>query len=130
MYSSRGVVVFGVGMLVVMSLWCMKSTSASDEHESEEVPVHIVSRHEEPSSGGGGGEGCNSKHTLEAGASEECTDEDDSLGLYSDVDDTFRAIKNKVVGAAHHLHEGVTAAGGDNDDSPDIAHNNVNVLGH
>jgi len=96
--NAKTMIVFGFGMLLV-TFWCMKVTDAH-----EEAPA-----------------GCNSKHS---DAGEECIGEDDSLGLYSDVDDTFRTAKKLLKG---HHHEG---AHGDHDDSPDVAHNNVNVLGH
>lgn len=68
--------------------------------------------------------GCNNKHS---DAGEQCIDEDDTLGLYNDIDDTFKSAKKMAHKAAHHFHETVF---GDNDDSPDVAHNNVDVLGH
>lgn len=96
--NAKTMIVFGFGMLLV-TFWCMKVTEAHDAAHA----------------------GCNSKHS---DAGEECTDEDDSLGLYSDVDDTFRTAKKHIKA---HIHEGMV---GDHDDSPDVAHNNVNVLGH
>ncbi|KAK7320554.1 hypothetical protein VNO77_30130 [Canavalia gladiata] len=105
-YSSV-MLVFGLGMLVV-SLWCMKVSEGSDDDFGE--PIHAVRR-----------EGCESKHE---GGVEECTGEDDHLGLYADVDDTFRGIHH----AASRLLGGTSPA--DNDDSPDAEHNNFDVLGH
>ncbi|WJX38020.1 hypothetical protein P8452_41285 [Trifolium repens] len=67
----------------------------------------------------------NSEKNSDAG--EECTDEDDALGLYADIDDTYRNIK-RMAHKGHHHHDGLL--GGDNEDSPDVAHNNVDVLGH
>ncbi|MCI12577.1 hypothetical protein A2U01_0033682 [Trifolium medium] len=104
--NSKALIIFALAMFLV-SLWCMKVTEA---HGNED---HV---------------GCNTKHP---DAGEECTDEDDALGLYADIDDTFRNIKGIHKAHIHHHHEhhdGVL--GGDHEDSPDVAHNNVNVLGH
>jgi len=108
---SKAMLVFGLGVLVV-SMWCMKGTEGSSEDDAG-ATIHAV-RREEPHVG------CGSSHT--EGGVEECTDEDDSLGLYADVDDTFKAGLKKAASHLHH-HD-------DNDDSPNVAHNNVNVLGH
>ncbi|KAJ1389016.1 hypothetical protein SESBI_38615 [Sesbania bispinosa] len=113
--SSRRVLVFGLGMVLLVSLWCMKATEASNDDDMSDsgVTIHAVRREE----------GCNSKQSSD-NAPEECTDEDDHLGLYADVDDTFRGIKKTIFS---HVQEGSSA---DYDDSPDVSHNNVNVLGH
>ncbi|KAE9596231.1 hypothetical protein Lal_00048692 [Lupinus albus] len=106
---SKGTVVFGVGILVVVSFCCMKTIEADDGIEKIDDPgvtLHAISREDPPV-------GCNSP----SDASEECTSEDDKLGLYSDVDDTFKAVKH-------------VAVDDDDNDSPDILHNNVDVLGH
>ncbi|KAK7300434.1 hypothetical protein RJT34_11278 [Clitoria ternatea] len=102
----RAMLVFGIGMLVV-SMWCVKGTGAYDDDDDVEEAIHAVLRDE----GGGGGGGCQSRHS---DGVEECTDEDDHLGLYADVDDTFR-VKNI------HVQ--------DDDDSSDVSHNN-DELGH
>ncbi|RDY10394.1 hypothetical protein CR513_05090, partial [Mucuna pruriens] len=104
---NKGMVMFGLGMMMV-SAWCMKGTEGNVVDDLGST-IHAVRREDPPH------EGCGSKHA--EGGVEECTGEDDSLGLYADVDDTFRAAIKK---AASHLH------GDDNDDSPDLAHNNVN----
>ncbi|GAU18194.1 hypothetical protein TSUD_248960 [Trifolium subterraneum] len=102
--NSKALIVFALGMFLI-SLWCMKVTEAHGDHE-----------------------GCN-KHP---DAGEECIDEDDALGLYSDIDDTFKNL-NKRLGHGgyhyHHLHH-ENLFGADHEDSPDVAHNNVHVLGH
>ncbi|OIW02754.1 hypothetical protein TanjilG_29530 [Lupinus angustifolius] len=98
---SRGIVVFGVGILVLISFCCMKTIEAGDDDSG--AKIHAIRREDPPV-------GCNSH----SDAGEECTGEDDKLGLYSDVDDTFKVVKHVAV----------------NDDSPHILHNNVDVLGH
>jgi ABC-type nickel/cobalt efflux system permease component RcnA len=105
--NSKALIVFALGMFLV-SLWCMKVTEAhGDHHEAQHA-------------------GCSGKNS---DAGEECTDEDDALGLYADIDDTFRNIKRMAHKVHHHgHHDGLL--GGDNEDSPDVAHNNVDVLGH
>jgi len=109
---SKAMVVFGVGVLVV-SMWCMKGTESSLEDEAASI-IHAVKREDPPLHHQGG---CGPNHT--EGGVEECSGEDDNLGLYHDVDDTFKAAAQR---AAFH--------GAENDDSPNIANNNVNVLGH
>lgn len=115
MYS-KNVLVFCIGMLLV-SLWCMKVNGhehghghghGKGSHGHQDIPV-----------------GCNSKHS---DAGEECTDEDDHLGLYADIDDTFKSIK-KTAGRREKHHEHLFS-GRNDDDSPNVAHNNVDVLGH
>ena len=114
---TKGMLVFGLGVLIV-SMWCMKGTEAGDDDDDDddEPIIHAV-RREDPR------EGCGSSHP--EGGVEECTDEDDSLGLYGDIDDTFKAAVRKVASSFHHHDDD-----GHGDDSPDVAHNNVNVLGH
>ncbi|CAI8586503.1 unnamed protein product [Vicia faba] len=108
---SKNVLVFCIGMLLV-SLWCMKVNGhehghahahGKGSHGHQDIPV-----------------GCNSKNS---DAGEQCTDEDDHLGLYADIDDTFK----KIVGRKGEKHEIPFSA---DDDSPNVAHNNVDVLGH
>ncbi|KAG4953218.1 hypothetical protein JHK87_038812 [Glycine soja] len=86
--------VFGLGVLIV-SMWCMKGTEAGDDDDDDddEPIIHAV-RREDPR------EGCGSSHP--EGGVEECTDEDDSLGLYGDIDDTFKAAVKKVASHFHH----------------------------
>ncbi|WVY92219.1 hypothetical protein V8G54_037733 [Vigna mungo] len=108
---SKAMLVFGLGVLVV-SMWCMKGTEGSLEDDAASI-IHTVKRDDPSPHQGCGG----SSHT--EGGVEQCSDEDDRLGLYADVDDTFKAAAKKLF----HSHD-------DNDDSPDLAHNNVNVLGH
>ncbi|ESW13670.1 hypothetical protein PHAVU_008G215700 [Phaseolus vulgaris] len=112
---SKAMFVFGLGVLVV-SMWCMKGTEGGIEEDAA-ATIHAVRREDTP-------EGCGSSHT--EGGVEECTDEDDSLGLYADVDDTFKATMKKIHSHLHHHSH----SHDDNDDSPNVAHNNVNVLGH
>ncbi|CAJ1971101.1 unnamed protein product [Sphenostylis stenocarpa] len=101
---SKVMLVFGLGVLVV-SMWCMKGTEGSIEDDSG-ATIHAVRREEPP-------EGCGSGHT--EGGAEQCTDEDDRLGLYADVDDTFKAAIKR---AASHFH-----SHDDADDSSNLAHN-------
>ncbi|BAT81027.1 hypothetical protein LR48_Vigan07g049400 [Vigna angularis] len=110
---SKAMLVFGLGVLVV-SMWCIKGTEGGLEDEAASI-IHTVKR-DDPSPR----QGCGPSHT--EGGVEECSDEDDRLGLYADVDDTFKAAAKKIT-SQFHSHD-------DNDDSPDLAHNNVNVLGH
>ncbi|KAE9614960.1 hypothetical protein Lal_00048315 [Lupinus albus] len=113
-YSSS-MVVFGVGILVVISLCCMKTIEGNDGEEKlddSDVTLHAV--------------GCNSH----SDAGEQCTGEDDKLGLYSDVDDTFKVVKNVADTVTNKLQHGLIDDDDDDDDSPDILHNNVDVLGH
>ena len=114
-YSRRIMVVFGVGMLLVC-LCSMKAIAQEDEKEFSDpgVTLHTFRR--------GDKEGCDPKHSDRG---EECTSEDDHLGLYGDVDDTFRVVKSVPV--KDKFQRGPFS---DLDDSPDIAHNNVHVLGH
>ncbi|CAJ2653562.1 unnamed protein product [Trifolium pratense] len=102
--NSKALIIFALAMFLV-SLWCMKVTEAHGTNEE-----HV---------------GCNTKHP---DGGEECTDEDDVLGLYADIDDTFKNTKRTAHHLHHHHHDGLV--GGDHEDSPDVAHNNVNVLGH
>lgn len=103
-------VLFGFGILVVISFCCTKTIEASNnDFDDSGVTIHAIRREDPP-------EGCNSKHS---DAGEECKDEDDKLGLYADVDDTYKVVKDK-------FQHGSAA----DDDSPDILHNNVDVLGH
>ncbi|KAE9606211.1 hypothetical protein Lal_00024723 [Lupinus albus] len=114
---SRGMVVFGVGIFVVISFCCMKVIEADDDNKIDDsgVTIHAIERDDPPV-------GCNSH----SDAGEECTGEDDKLGLYSDVDDTFKVVKNVAVN--DKFQQGPTAD--DENDSPHILHNNVDVLGH
>ncbi|KAK7385818.1 hypothetical protein VNO78_31709 [Psophocarpus tetragonolobus] len=104
---TKGMLVLGVGALVV-SMWCMKGSDGYEDDLSEGT-IHAVRREDPP-------EGCGTGHS--DGGVEECTDEDDSLGLYNDVDDTFKAAVRRVTSYFHHQD--------DTDDSPDLAHNNIN----
>ncbi|CAL0315792.1 unnamed protein product [Lupinus luteus] len=115
---SKGVVVFGVGILVVISFCCMKTIEADDGIERIDDPgvtLHAIRREDPPV-------GCNSH----SDAGQECSGEDDKLGLYSDVDDTFKVVKNVAVDDKFQQGSSID----DVDDSPDILHNNVDVLGH
>ncbi|WVY92273.1 hypothetical protein V8G54_037787 [Vigna mungo] len=105
---SKAMLVFGLGVLVV-SMWCMKGTEGGLEDEAASI-IHTFKR-DEPSH-----QGCGPKHT-ERGV-EQCSDEDDNLGLYHDVDDTFKGAAKRAT------------SNGENDDSPNLGNNNVNVLGH
>jgi len=112
---SKAMLVFGLGVLVV-SMWCMKSTEGSLEDDAASI-IHAVKRDDPnllPH------QGCGTSYT--EGGVEECSDEDDRLGLYADVDDTFKAAAQRIT---YHFH-----SQDDNDDSPNLANNNVNVLGH
>lgn len=106
---SKAMLVLGLGVLVV-SMWCMKGTEGSLEDEAASI-IHTVKR-DDPSHQGCGG----SSHT--EGGVEECSGKDDKLGLYHDVDDTFKAAAKRAT------------SNGENDDSPNLGNNNVNVLGH
>ncbi|OIW16224.1 hypothetical protein TanjilG_18939 [Lupinus angustifolius] len=106
-YSSS-MVVFCVGILLVISLCCMKTIEANDGAEKLDA-----FKHEDPHVG------CNSH----SDAGQQCTSEDDKLGLYSDVDDTFKVVKN--VAGSDKLQQDLSDV-----DSPNILHNNVDVLGH
>ncbi|KAL2317041.1 hypothetical protein Fmac_030917 [Flemingia macrophylla] len=110
---TKEMLVFGLGVLVV-SMWCMEGTEGDIVGET----IHAVKR-DDLAGNAAGAAGCVSSHV--EGGVEECTDEDDSLGLYTDVDDTFRAAVKKVTSVFHHH---------DDDDSPDVSHNNVDFLGH
>ncbi|OIW04131.1 hypothetical protein TanjilG_00691 [Lupinus angustifolius] len=114
---SKGMVVFGVGILWVISFCCMKTTEADGIEKIDDagVTLHAI-RREDPTVG------CNSH----SDAGQECSGEDDKLGLYSDVDDTFKVVKNVAVNDKFQQGSSVD----DDDDSPDILHNNVDVLGH
>ncbi|MED6144206.1 hypothetical protein PIB30_013584 [Stylosanthes scabra] len=105
--SRRVVVVFGVGILLVTLMWNMECSMANNAR------------------------GCH--HGKNSGRGEECTSEDDHLGLYGDVDDTFKA-KNPARpnhNKKHHPHHGGKHPHQDaGNDSPLHGHNNIHVLGH
>ncbi|KAL1307892.1 hypothetical protein HN51_049786 [Arachis hypogaea] len=118
-YSSRRVVVvFGVGILLVTLMCNMKCSMANKDHE---VGVNVKVQHG----------GCHHGKNSERG--EECTSEDDHLGLYADVDDTFKAKHHvKVTHTHNHNHNNHHGKHHQNaeHDSPHSGNNNVHVLGH
>ncbi|CAL0307554.1 unnamed protein product [Lupinus luteus] len=113
-YSSS-MVVFGVGILLFISFCCMKTIEANVGEEKlndSGETLHAFKPVDPPV-------GCISR----SDGGEQCTGEDDKLGLYSDVDDTFKVVKNVAVG--DKLQQDLSDV-----DSPNILHNNVDVLGH
>lgn len=95
-YYTKGMLLFGLVGVLVVSMWCMKGTEAHSGSSDHDKVNHAVKREDPP-------EGCVSKHT--EGGVEECSGEDDSLGLYADVDDSFRARIKKAASHLHHHHD-------------------------